>query len=79
MGVSLDFEKEDIYIYIYIFFFFQVPKKVFTLFSAIFHRPLCLMSAYLVPKSRSEHVHYNRDFKLSFPVSLGYVFVSRMD
>ena len=35
-----------------------------TLFSAIFHCPLCLMSTYLVPKSRSEHVHYNRDFKL---------------
>ena len=26
--------------------------------------PLPIMSTYLVPKSRSEHVHYNRDFKL---------------
>ena len=32
------------------------------------------MSTYLVPKSRTEHVHYNRDFKLYIPVSLGYVF-----
>ena len=39
-------------------------KKVCTSFSAIFHCPLCFMSMYLVPKSRSEHVHYNRDFKL---------------
>ena len=39
-------------------------KKVCTSFSAIFHCPLCLMSTYLVPKSRSKHVHYNRDFNL---------------
>ena len=39
-------------------------KKVCILFSANFHFPLCLMSTYLVPKSRSEHSHYNRDFKL---------------
>ena len=38
-------------------------KKVCTLFSAIFHCPLCLMSMYLVPKSRSEHVNYNRTRK----------------
>ena len=37
-------------------------KKVCNLFPAIFHCPLCLMSTYLVPKSRSENVHYNRDF-----------------
>ena len=30
------------------------------MFSAIFHCPLCLMSTYLIPNSRSEHVHYNR-------------------
>ena len=42
----------------------RFQKKMCTLFSAIFHCPLCLMSTYLVPKSRSEHVHYNRDFKL---------------
>ena len=53
-------------------------KYMCTLFSAIFHCPLCLMSTYLVPKSRSEHLHYNRDFKLQIPVSLGYIFVSRM-
>ena len=42
----------------------RFQKKVCTLFSAIFHCQLCLMSTYLVPKSRSEHVHYDRDFKL---------------
>ena len=41
------------------------PKKVCTLFSAIFHCPLCLMSTYLVPKSRSEHVHYWRGHQTS--------------
>ena len=38
-------------------------KKVCTLFSAVFHCPLSLMSTYLVKKSRSEHVQCNRDFK----------------
>ena len=46
------------------FTYTRFQKKVCTLFSAIFHCALCLMSTYLVPKSRSEHVHYNRDFKL---------------
>ena len=52
-------------------------KKSVRFVSAIFHCPLCLMSTYLVPKSRSEYVHYTRDIKLLIPVSLGYVFVSR--
>ena len=52
-------------------------KKVSTLFLAIFHCPSCLMSTYLVPKSRSEHVHYNCDFKLQIPVSFGYAYLSQ--
>ena len=51
-------------------YYTRLKKEVCTLFSVIFHCPLCLMSTYLVPKSRSEYVHYNRDFKLLIPVSM---------